>query len=89
MVQRPLVLLATIFAGLLIVLSFALVLMPDMVATQPAAFNTGAPPLPKLFCVSLPTVLMVMFGYLGSKDRKMYFGSLIGVVLHILFWLTN
>ena len=33
MVQRPLVLLATIFAGLLIVLSFALVLMPDMVAT--------------------------------------------------------
>ena len=32
MVQRPLVLLATIFAGLLIVLSFALVLMPDMVA---------------------------------------------------------
>ena len=33
MVQRPLVLLATIFAGLLIVLSFGLVLMPDMVAT--------------------------------------------------------
>jgi len=33
MVQRPLVLLATIFAGLLIVLSFALVLMPDMVPT--------------------------------------------------------
>ena len=33
MVQRPLVLLATIFAGLLIVLLFALVLMPDMVAT--------------------------------------------------------
>ena len=63
--------------------------LPEMVATQPAAFSTGAPPLPKLFCVALPTVLMVMFGHLGSKDRKMYYGSLIGVVLHILFWLTN
>ena len=63
--------------------------LPEMVATQPAAFSTGAPPLPKLFCVALPTVLMVMFGHLGSKDKKMYYGSLIGVVLHILFWLTN
>ena len=63
--------------------------LPEMVATQPAAFSTGAPPLPKLFCVALPTVLMVMFGHLGSKDKKMYYGSLIGVALHILFWLTN
>ena len=68
---------------------YSWIVLPDMVATQPAAFNTGAPPLPKLFCVSLPMVLMVMVGHLGSKDRKMYWGSLIGVVLHILFWLTN
>ena len=68
---------------------YSWIVLPDLVATQPPAFSTGAPPLPKFFCVSLPTVLMVMFGYLGSKDRKMYWGSLIGVVLHILFWLTN
>ena len=63
--------------------------LPDLVATQPAGFSTGAPAVPKIFAIGLPTVLMVMFGHLGSKDRKMYFGSLIGVVLHILFWLTN
>ena len=63
--------------------------LPDLVATQPAAFSTGAPPMPKSFCVALPTVLMVMFGYLGSKDRKMYMGAMIGVILHVLFWVTN
>ena len=34
-------------------------------------------------------ILAFMFGYLGGKDRKMYLGSLIGVALHILFWVTN
>jgi hypothetical protein len=32
---------------------------------------------------------MVMFGYLGSRERKLYLGSLIGVALHVLFWVTN
>ena len=63
--------------------------LPDLVATQPAGLATGAPPVPKIVAVALPTVLMVMFGYLGPKDQKMYWGSLVGVVLHVLFWMTN
>ena len=63
--------------------------LPDMVAPQPAGLSTGAPPMPKAFVIGLATALMVMFGYLGSKERKMYLGSLIGVALHILFWVTN
>ena len=63
--------------------------LPEMVATQPGAISTGAPPVHKLFAIGLATTLMVMFGHLGSKDKKMYYGSLIGVALHILFWLTN
>lgn len=64
--------------------------LPDVVATQPANFSTGAPPVPKIFAVALPTVLMAMFAYLGSKgETKVFWGSLIGVALHILFWVTN
>ena len=63
--------------------------LPTMVATQPAAFSTGAPAVHKFFAIALATTLMVMFGYLGGKERRMYLGSLIGVALHILFWVTN
>lgn len=63
--------------------------LPDIVATQPANFATGAPPVPKFIAVALPTMLMVVFAYLGNKERKLFFGSLIGVVTHILFLLSN
>ena len=68
---------------------YSWITLPAMVATKPAGFSTGAPAMPKLVVVSLCTVLMVLFGHLGSKDQKMYLGALIGVALHILFWLTN
>ena len=68
---------------------YSWMVLPDMVATQPAAFSTGAPDVHKAFAIGTATVLMVMFGYLGGKDRKMYLGTFIGVVLHILFWVTN
>ena len=68
---------------------YSWMVLPDMVATQPAAFATGAPPVHKSFAIGLCTVLMVMFGYLGGKERKMYLGTFIGVALHILFWVTN
>ena len=68
---------------------YSWMLLPDMVATQPAAFATGAPPVPKFIAVALPTALMLLFGYLGSRERKMYLGTLIGVALHLLFWLSN
>ena len=64
-------------------------ILPDMGATPPASLSTGAPPMPKAFVIGLATALMVMFGYLGGKERKMYMGALIGVALHMLFWVTN
>ena len=68
---------------------YSWIVLPEMVATQPASFSTGAPPVHKTFAIGLCTVLMLMFGYLGGKERKMYLGTLIGVALHVLFWLTN
>ena len=68
---------------------YSWMVLPDMVATQPAALATGAPAVHKTFAIGLCTVLMLMFGYLGSKERKMYLGTFIGVALHILFWVTN
>ena len=68
---------------------YSWITLPNMVATQPAGFSTGAPAMPKLVVVALCTVLMVLFGHLGSKDRKMYMGTLIGVALHVLLWMCN
>ena len=68
---------------------YSWMVLPDMVATQPAAFSTGAPAVHKFFAIGLATALMVMFGYLGGKERKMYLGTFIGIALHILFWVTN
>ena len=79
-------LIVIVAAGLAV---YSWLVLPDMVATQPAAFSTGAPPVHKLFAIGTATVLMVMFAYLGGKERRMYLGSLIGVALHILFWVTN
>ena len=68
---------------------YSWITLPNMVATQPAGFSTGAPAMPKVVVVSLCTVLMVLFGHLGNKDQKMYLGSLIGVALHVLLWMCN
>ena len=68
---------------------YSWITLPAMVATQPAGFATGAPAMPKVVVVSLCTVLMILFGHLGSKDQKMYLGSLIGVALHVLLWMCN
>jgi len=82
-----------IMAGIVIAAAalavYSWITLPAMVATQPAGFTTGAPDMPKTVAVALPTVLMAMFGYLGPKDQKMYWGSLIGVALHILLWMAN
>ena len=64
-------------------------ILPAVVATQPAGFQTGAPSIPKFIAVALPTMFMVIFGYLGQRETKLYLGSLIGVALHIAFWVTN
>ena len=68
---------------------YSWITLPAMVATQPAGFSTGAPAMPKVVVVSLCTVLMILFGHLGSKDQKMYLGALIGVALHVLLWMCN
>lgn len=63
--------------------------LPDVVATQPAVFNTGAPPVSKFVAVGMCTALMIVFAYVGNKERKLFLGSLIGIAMHIAFWLSN
>ena len=80
---------AAIVAAAAVLAVYSWITLPAMVATQPAGFSTGAPAMPKVVVVSLCTVLMVLFGHLGSKDQKMYLGALIGVALHVLLWMCN
>ena len=64
-------------------------ILPAVVATQPAAFQTGAPQVPKFVAVAIPTMLMAVFTYLGQRETKLFLGSLIGIAMHIAFWLSN
>ncbi len=64
-------------------------ILPAVVATQPAAFQTGAPGVPKFVAVALPTMFMAVFAYLGQRETKLFMGSLIGIAMHIAFWLSN
>ena len=80
---------AIIFIAAVVLAVYSWNVLPMMVATQPAAFDTGAPDVHKLVAVGLPTALMMVFAFLGSRERKAYLGCLIGVGLHVLFWLCN
>ena len=84
MLVSVLIIIAAVVMGI-----YGWTILPDMVATQPAAFDTGAPDVHKFVAVGIPSALMVVFGYLGQQESKLFLGSLIGVAVHILFWLTN
>ena len=84
MLVTALIIIAAVVMGI-----YAWSILPDMVATQPERFSTGAPMVHKLVAVVIPSALMAVFGYLGQQESKLYLGSLIGVGMHILFWVTN
>ena len=84
MLVSVLIIIAAVVMGI-----YGWTILPDMVATQPERFATGAPMVHKFGAVGIPSALMVVFGYLGQQESKLFLGSLIGVGMHILFWLTN
>jgi len=64
-------------------------ILPASVATQPAAFNTGAPNVPKFVAVLLPLGITVFSAVSCVNYRKQAWICLVGYVLNILFWVTN
>lgn len=64
-------------------------ILPESVATQPAAFNTGAPDIPKFAAVLFPLGITVFSAVSCINYRKQAWICLAGYVLNILFWVTN
>ena len=84
----------TIIAAVAIVISivFAVIswrILPESVATQPAAFSTGAPDVPKFVAVLLPFGISVFSAVSCIGYRKQAWICLVGYALNILLWVTN
>ena len=63
--------------------------LPELVESQPDFWDTGVPPLPKLFAVVFPLGLTT-FCALGSITyRKQFITCLLGPALYIIFWMLN
>lgn len=63
--------------------------LPAEVANQPAAFDTGAPPIPKFFAVLLPFGISVFSAVSAINYRKQFLICLVGYAMNILFWISN
>ena len=63
--------------------------LPEQVANQPAAFDTGAPPIPKIVAVLLPFGISVGSAIMSVNYRKQALVCLVGYALNILFWISN
>ena len=64
-------------------------ILPESVATQPAAFDTGAPDIPKFAAVLFPLGITVFSAISCINYRKQALVCLAGYILNILFWITN
>lgn len=64
-------------------------ILPESVATQPAAFHTGSPDVPKFVAVLLPFGISVFSAVSCINYRKQALVCLIGYAMNILFWVTN
>ena len=64
-------------------------ILPEAVATQPAAFDTGAPDIPKIVAVLFPLGITVFSAISCINYRKQAWVCLIGYVLNVLLWITN
>ena len=63
--------------------------LPEMVESQPAFWDTGVPPLPKLFAVIFPLGLTVFCALGAINYRKQFITCLLGPALYIIFWMLN
>lgn len=64
-------------------------ILPASVATQPAAFDTGSPAVPKLVAVLLPFGISVFSAVSCINYRKQALICLVGYVMNVLFWISN
>ena len=78
---------AIVIAVVLAVYSWQI--LPDSVSTQIAAFDTGAPAIPKLLAVLLPFGISAFSAVSCIIYRKQAFICLVGYVMNILFWISN
>lgn len=78
--------------ALIIAVVFAVIswqILPAEVANQPAAFNTGAPPIPKIVAVLLPFGISAFSAISSINYRKQALICLVGYAMNILFWISN
>ncbi len=64
-------------------------ILPDMVANQPAKFDTGAPPIPKIVAILLPFGISVGSAIMSVNYRKQALICLVGYAMNILFYISN
>lgn len=79
-------------AAFIVAIVFAVIswqILPDSVASQPAAFNTGVPDIPKWVAVLVPFAISVFSAVSCINYRKQAIICLVGYALNVVFWLTN
>ena len=64
-------------------------ILPDMVATQPAAFHTGSPDIPKWVAVLLPFGISAGSAVMSVNYKKQALICLVGYAMNVVFWLSN
>jgi len=84
----------TIIAVIAIIVSIAFavaswMILPESVATQPAAFHTGSPDIPKIVAVLLPFAISAFSAVSSINYRKQALVCLVGYVMNVLFWISN
>jgi len=78
--------------ALIVAVVFAVIswqILPAEVANQPAAFNTGAPSIPKIVAVLLPFGISAFSAVSAINYRKQALICLVGYAMNILFWISN
>lgn len=64
-------------------------ILPEQVETQPAFWDTGVPPFPKIFAVLFPLGLTSFCAVTAVSYRKQFVLCFLGYALYIIFWLVN
>ena len=78
--------------AILIAIAFAVYswqVLPAQVSNQLAAWDTGAPPIPKFVAVLLPFGISVFSAVSAINYRKQALICLVGYAMNILFWISN
>lgn len=78
-----------IIAGAIVMAVVSWFILPDYVALQMAAMNTGVPVFPKWFAILFPFALTSVMAAGSINCRRQFPASLIGYALYVVLWLIN